>query len=52
MLQIRSVRKPTQSTQRQKNKLKQSLSRVYIFDFEQVFAHWVIFFAFTGKLVF
>ena len=49
MLQIRSVRKPTQ---RQQNKSKQPLSRVYIFDFAQVFAHWIIWFAFTGKLAF
>ena len=49
MLQIRSVQKPTE---RQLNKSKQPLSRVYIFDFEQVFAHWAFFLAFTGNLVF
>ena len=54
MLQIRSVQKPTE---RQLKKSKQSLSRVYIFDFEQVFAFGTLgifffFFAFTGNLVF
>ena len=28
---------------------KQPLFRIYFFDFDQVFAHWVIFFGFTGK---
>ena len=52
MLQIRSVQKPTE---RQFNKSKQPLSRVDIFDFKQVFAHWAFFvfvLAFTGNLVF
>ena len=48
MLQIHSVGKPTE---RYENKLKQPLSRVHFRDFEQVFAHWVKIFAFTGKLL-